>query len=126
MTFSRAALGRVALFCQDIASAAQPRCARGVVYLITDGVLLAESKNFCELLLRHALFLSEPLDISADQFAHIHAREVSGLHSMSLSTIVCSIAAQSSSSSSFGLMSHVLPLEPFGQVAGDVARPVVR
>ena len=23
-------------------------------------------------------------------------------------------------------MSHVLPLEPFGQVAGDVARPVVR
>lgn len=54
-------------------------------------VLLTETRYFRELLLGQALFLPEPLDVLSDQSAHIHARQVSGLHSMSLSTIVCGV-----------------------------------
>jgi len=40
-------------------------------------VLLAESRALCQLLLREALILPDPLDVSPDQLAHVHAREVS-------------------------------------------------
>ena len=60
-------------------------------------VLLAKTRNVCELLLGQALLLPEPFDVSADQSAHIHAQEVSGLHSLSLSTIVCIVRWSSGS-----------------------------
>src|SRR5438132_8306763 len=40
-------------------------------------VLLAESRALCQLLLREALILPDPLDVSPDQLAHVHAPEVS-------------------------------------------------
>ena len=40
-------------------------------------VLLAEIPSVCQLLLREALILPDPLDVSPDQLAHVHAREVS-------------------------------------------------
>ena len=40
-------------------------------------LLLAEPGKLRQLLLRQASLLPDPLDVSADQLAHIHAREVS-------------------------------------------------
>lgn len=42
-------------------------------------VLLAEARDVGELLLREALFLPEPPNVSTDQPAHIHAQQASGL-----------------------------------------------
>ena len=53
-------------------------------------VLLAKSGDFRKPLLGQALFFSYPPDVLADQSAHIHAPQVSGLYTISLSTIVCS------------------------------------
>ena len=52
-------------------------------------VLLAEAGTLCQLLLRKASLLPDPLDVSPDQLAHIHAREMSGYACIDLSTIVC-------------------------------------
>ncbi len=52
-------------------------------------ILLTESRNFSEPLLSQALLLPEPFHVSADQSAHVHAHEISGLHILSLSTIIC-------------------------------------
>jgi hypothetical protein len=52
-------------------------------------ILLAEARTFFHLLLRQALFPTQAGKVPADQFAHIHAQTVRGLHTLSLSTIVC-------------------------------------
>jgi hypothetical protein len=52
-------------------------------------VLLAKSRDFRKPLLSQAPFFSYPPDVLADQSAHIHAPQVSGLCTISLSTIVC-------------------------------------
>ena len=40
-------------------------------------VLLAESRALCQLLLREPPALPDSLDVSPDQLAHVHARQVS-------------------------------------------------
>jgi hypothetical protein len=55
----------------------------------TTNVLLAEAREMGELLLCQALFLPEPPDVLPDEPAHIHAQEIIGLHTSSLSTILC-------------------------------------
>ena len=52
-------------------------------------VLLAKSRELSELFLGQPLLLPDSPNIPPDQFAHVHAREVSGSHTLSLSTIVC-------------------------------------
>jgi hypothetical protein len=51
-----------------------------VTLLKTADVLLAEARNLGKLLLRQAPHLSDSPDIPTDQSAHVHAAEVSGLH----------------------------------------------
>ena len=52
-------------------------------------VLLTESRARFDFFLRQALLPTQAGKIPADQLAHIHAREDRGLHTLSLSTIVC-------------------------------------
>jgi len=49
-------------------------------------ILLTEAGAFLDLLMRQALFLAQARKISADQFAHIHARIDRDLHTFGLST----------------------------------------
>jgi hypothetical protein len=52
-------------------------------------LLLAEAATLRQLLLGQTFLLPDPLDVSPDQLAHIHAREMSGYACVDLSTIVC-------------------------------------
>ena len=52
-------------------------------------VLLTEAGYVCQLFLRQAFLQPNPQDVPAHQLAHVHAAEVSGLPTRSLSTIVC-------------------------------------
>jgi len=52
-------------------------------------ILLAEPRPLGEPFLGHAQLQPYPFDVLADQGTHIHAPEISGLHSPSLSTPVC-------------------------------------
>src|SRR5487761_1804127 len=56
-------------------------------------VLLTEPRDFGQLLLSQSFFFAEPPDVSPDHCAHVHARMVSRLHTLSLSTILCASAA---------------------------------
>lgn len=47
-------------------------------------ILLAEARTFFHLLLRQALLPSQAGKVPANQFAHIHAQTVRGLHTLSL------------------------------------------
>jgi PAS domain S-box-containing protein len=64
-------------------------CRIAAPLLEAANVLLAKSREIGKLLLRQALFLPEPLNVPADQSAHVHAQEVTGLHTLGLSTIIC-------------------------------------
>jgi hypothetical protein len=52
-------------------------------------VLLAEPRNLREPFLRQALSLPDALQIPPDQLAHVHEPKLSRLHTLSLSTTIC-------------------------------------
>lgn len=51
-------------------------------------VLLAEARAFFHLLLRQTFRPPQAREVSSNQFAHVHARDVRDLHTLSLSTII--------------------------------------
>jgi hypothetical protein len=58
------------------------------VFEVTD-VLLTEARYRRKLLLRQTPFVSDTPDIFSNHGAHVHAHMVSGLQTLSLSTIIC-------------------------------------
>lgn len=52
-------------------------------------VLLTEAGKVRQLLLGQTFLLPDSFNVPPDQFAHIHATEVSGLRSANLSTEIC-------------------------------------
>jgi hypothetical protein len=75
-------------------------------------VLLAEARKLCKLFLGQTLFLSNPPDVLPDQPV-CPCTEVSGLHTLSVSTIICRARASEGNGVSFDCMNLVVRFDRY-------------